>query len=49
MFTAMTIFMSVYGLDLLHVLIMLGYLTAHQAGYLLGAYLTDYPENNRGL
>ncbi|MDH3029682.1 hypothetical protein [Methylobacterium fujisawaense] len=49
MFTAMTIFMSVYGLDLLHVLIMLGYLTAHQAGYLLGAYLTNYPENNRGL
>ncbi|MDF2601295.1 MAG: hypothetical protein K0Q54_4118 [Methylobacterium brachiatum] len=25
------------GLDLLHVLIVLGYLTAHQAGYLLGA------------
>ena len=46
MFTAMTIFMSVYGLDLLHVLIMLGYLTAHQAGYLLGAYLTGYPESN---
>ncbi|MGH1591822.1 hypothetical protein ACRBEV_29830 [Methylobacterium phyllosphaerae] len=46
MFTAMTIFMSVYGLDLLHVLIMLGYLTAHQVGYLLGAYLTGYPESN---
>ena len=46
MFTVITIFMSVYGLDLLHVLIMLGYLTAHQAGYLLGAYLTGYPESN---
>ncbi|KAA0121683.1 hypothetical protein CIW48_22135 [Methylobacterium sp. P1-11] len=48
MFAAMTIFMSVYGLDLLHVLIMLGYLTAHQAGYLLGAYLHGYPESDRG-
>ncbi|MBN4096729.1 MULTISPECIES: hypothetical protein [Methylobacterium] len=48
LFTATTIFVSVYGIDLLRVLIVLGYLTAHQAGYLLGAYLTGYPESDRG-
>lgn len=46
LFTAMTIFTAVYGIDLLHVLITLGYLTAHQSGYLLGAYLGGYQENN---
>lgn len=46
LFAAMTIFTAVYGIDLLHVLITLGYLTAHQSGYLLGAYLGGYPENN---
>ncbi|KQS67459.1 hypothetical protein ASG32_12155 [Methylobacterium sp. Leaf361] len=48
LFTTTTIFVSVYGIDLLRVLIVLGYLTAHQAGYLLGAYLTGYPESDRG-
>ncbi|WCS25159.1 hypothetical protein LOK46_29230 [Methylobacterium sp. NMS14P] len=48
LFTAMTIFMSVYGIDLLRVLLVMGYLTAHQAGYLLGAYLSGYPESNEG-
>ncbi|MGU3467729.1 hypothetical protein ACLBXO_23045 [Methylobacterium sp. C33D] len=46
--TAATIFVSVYGIDLLRVLIVMGYLTAHQAGYLVGAYSTGYPENDRG-
>jgi len=46
MFTALTIFASVYGLDLLHVLITLGYLAAHQSGYLLGAYCNDFQEHN---
>ncbi|MEE7450304.1 hypothetical protein MRF4_22275 [Methylobacterium radiotolerans] len=44
---AMTMFMAVYGLDLVRVLIVGGYLTAHQAGYLLGAYLNGHPEDNR--
>ncbi|KNY21791.1 hypothetical protein [Methylobacterium sp. ARG-1] len=35
------------GLDLLHVLIVLGYLTAHQAGYLLGAYCSGHYEDKR--
>ncbi|QGY00948.1 hypothetical protein MMSR116_02830 [Methylobacterium mesophilicum SR1.6/6] len=46
MFTALTIFVSTYGLDILHVLITLGYLAAHQSGYLLGAYCSGYQENN---
>ncbi|AYO83739.1 MULTISPECIES: hypothetical protein [Methylobacterium] len=37
------------GLDLLHVLIVLGYLTAHQAGYLLGAYCSGlYADKRNG-
>ena len=48
LFAAMTIIMSVYGMDLLRVLIVIGYLTAHQAGYLLGAYLSGCPENSGG-
>lgn len=37
------------GLDLLHVLIVLGYLTAHQAGYLLGAYCSGlYVDKRNG-
>lgn len=35
------------GLDLLHALIVLGYLTAHQAGYLLGAYCSGYYDDKR--
>jgi hypothetical protein len=35
------------GLDLLHVLIVLGYLTAHQSGYLLGAYCSGYYDDKR--
>jgi hypothetical protein len=35
------------GLDLLHLLIVLGYLTAHQAGYLLGAYCGGHYEGKR--
>lgn len=45
MFTALTIFFSVYGLDFLHVLITVGYLAAHQAGYLLGAYCSGYQQD----
>lgn len=46
MFAALTIFASLYGLDLLHVLITLGYLAAHQSGYLVGAYCSGYQEHN---
>ncbi len=46
MFTAMAIFTVTYGLDILHVLITLGYLTAHQSGYLLGAYCSSFQGNN---
>ena len=46
MVTALAIFFSVYGLDFLHVLITLGYLAAHQSGYLLGAYCSGYQEHN---
>ncbi len=46
MFTALTIFTSVYGMDGLHVLITLGYLTAHQSGYLLGAYWSGYQQDH---
>ncbi|WP_246691994.1 MULTISPECIES: hypothetical protein [unclassified Methylobacterium] len=35
------------GLDLLHVLIILGYLTAHQSGYLFGAYCSGYFDGKR--
>jgi hypothetical protein len=45
MLTAGAIFFTVNGLDLLHVLITLGYLTAHQSGYLVGAYLNAGVEN----
>ncbi|SDO67795.1 hypothetical protein SAMN05216360_1363 [Methylobacterium phyllostachyos] len=46
MFTAVTIFLSTYRFDLLHVLITFGYLGAHQSGYLLGAYMGAYHQNN---
>jgi hypothetical protein len=46
MFTAMAIFTATYGFDILHVLITLGYLTAHQSGYLLGAYCSGFQGNN---
>lgn len=46
MFTALTIFSSTHGFDLLHLLITFGYLGAHQSGYLLGAYLNGYHQNN---
>ncbi|MGH1571678.1 hypothetical protein ACRAWG_14585 [Methylobacterium sp. P31] len=45
-FTALVIFAAVHGLDLLHVLIRLGYLAAHQSGYLLGACCSDYQGNS---
>ncbi|SFM07329.1 hypothetical protein [Methylobacterium pseudosasicola] len=35
------------GLDMLHGLIVLGYLTAHQSGYLLGAYCGGHYEDKR--
>ena len=46
MFMALIIFASVYGLDFLHVLITLGYLAAHQSGYLLGAFLGGHREHS---
>lgn len=42
MFTSSAIFVTTYGLDVLHTLITLAYLGAHQSGYLLGAYLSGY-------
>jgi hypothetical protein len=47
LFTATTIFLAVYGIDFLHVLITLGYLAAHQSGYLIGAY-TGAPQESGG-
>ena len=44
---ALTLFAFGPGLDLLHVLIVLGYLTAHQSGYLLGAYCGGCYEDRR--
>lgn len=35
------------GLDMLHGLIVLGYLTAHQSGYLLGAYCSGLHDGRR--
>ena len=35
------------GLDMLHALIVLGYLTAHQSGYLLGAYCSGCYDDKR--
>lgn len=46
MFTSLTMFATMTGLDALHLLITLGYLAAHQSGYLLGAYCSGYQENN---
>lgn len=46
MFTSLVIFITTYSLDLLHVLITLGYLGAHQSGYLLGAFMNGYQQNN---
>ncbi|MCJ2136671.1 hypothetical protein MKK69_21915 [Methylobacterium sp. J-026] len=46
MFTALTIFVTRYEIDLLHVLITVGYLAAHQSGYLLGAYMSGYQQNH---
>ena len=46
MFTSSAIFVTTYGLDLLHTLITLGYLGAHQSGYLLGAYMSGYQQDN---
>lgn len=46
LFTSCAIFISTYGLDILHTLITLGYLGAHQSGYLLGAYMSGYQHDN---
>ena len=46
MLTAMMSFVTLYGIDLLHVLITVGYLAAHQSGYLLGAYMSGYQQNH---
>lgn len=46
LFTSSSIFITTYGLDMLHTLITLGYLGAHQSGYLLGAYMSGYQQNN---
>ena len=35
------------GLDMLHVLLIVGYLTAHQSGYLLGAYCGGLQDEKR--
>lgn len=37
-------FLIFAGLDILHLLVVFGYLLAHQAGYLLGAYLGVEPD-----
>ncbi len=46
MITASAIFISTYGLDVLHTLITLGYLGAHQSGYLLGAFMNGYRQDS---
>ena len=46
LFTALSLFISTYGFDLLHMLITFGYLGAHQSGYLLGAYMSTSHQNN---
>lgn len=46
MLTSLMIFITTYSLDLFHVLITLGYLGAHQSGYLLGAFMNGYQQNN---
>lgn len=46
LFTALSIFISTYGFDLLYVLMTFGYLGAHQSGYLLGAYMSASHQNN---
>lgn len=46
MFTSSSIFFTNYGLDVLHPLITLGYLGAHQSGYLLGAYMSGYQQDH---
>jgi hypothetical protein len=45
MFTSLTMFAALNEIDLLHLLITLGYLAAHQSGYLLGAYCSGYQES----
>lgn len=47
LFTALIVFATVHRLDRLHVIITLGYLAAHQSGYLLGAYCGGDQENSR--
>ena len=46
MITASAIFITTYGLDVLHTLITLGYLGAHQSGYLLGAFMNGYQQDS---
>ena len=46
MITASAIFITTYGLDVLHTLITLGYLGAHQSGYLLGAFINGYQQDS---
>ncbi|MCJ2067279.1 hypothetical protein MKK75_00390 [Methylobacterium sp. J-030] len=46
MLTSMALFITTYGLDVLHLLIALGYLGAHQSGYLFGAFMNGYQQDN---
>ncbi|MWV25723.1 hypothetical protein FVE89_27855 [Methylobacterium sp. 2A] len=46
MCTSVAVFVTTYGLDIFHMLITLGYLGAHQSGYLLGAYMSGYQQDN---
>ncbi|WP_267425976.1 hypothetical protein [Methylobacterium sp. GC_Met_2] len=46
MITASAIFITTYGLDVLHTLITLGYLGAPQSGYLLGAFMNGYQHDS---
>jgi len=46
MLTSMAMFIATYGLDVFHIMITLGYLGAHQSGYLLGAYMSGYQQDN---
>ncbi|KST58417.1 hypothetical protein AO398_06340 [Methylobacterium sp. GXS13] len=45
---ALVLFAFGPGLDLIHLLIALGYLTAHQSGYLFGAYCGVQYQEKRG-
>ncbi|MCJ2021462.1 MULTISPECIES: hypothetical protein [unclassified Methylobacterium] len=46
MVTASAIFITTFGFDVLHTLITLGYLGAHQSGYLLGAFMSGYQHDS---